>query len=101
MQILRGRISQEGDSAPVITLLENPLNLTVTTEYDCAGGYKGALSSPVLNNDNPQKWFIASSALSRYSISQLNPTEFYIQSFTADGQQFDGVLSGNEFSIEI
>jgi hypothetical protein len=101
MQILRGRISQDGQDEPSIVLIENQLNLSLSMERIGVGEYKGTLSSPVLNNDNPQKWYIGNSSLCRYSITQITATEFYIQSFNDAGQFADGIISANEFSIEI
>jgi len=101
MQVLKGRISQESDSVPTITLLENPLGAVITTSYNGLGNYTATSDLPIFNNDMPVRWSIANSQLCVYAISQVNATELSIQCYNSSGTESDNILSNNEFSIEI
>lgn len=100
MTTITGKISQEGTSAPTITILDGS-GVTFTTEYVNPGSYIATATGAAISNDFPPKWFIASNLGTRYAIAPINSNQVAIQTYNKNGGNANGILQGNEFKVDI
>ncbi len=100
MITLTGKITQEGTNEPGITLFNEEVIQFSDCTYLQVGQYQATCNKAILNSDMPPKWFIADSTGNKYTISQVNQTDVIIQCYDSKGNPVDGILSGNEFSIQ-
>lgn len=101
MNILKGKINQEGEDNPTITLLYNPFGVTITCVRTGQGVYEITSDTPIFVNDMPVEYHLANNTGDRYSISQDTQTKVTVCSFDAAGEPEDNRLSHNLFEINI
>lgn len=89
-------LTQSGTGAPVATVMENTLGLTVTYTYNSVGNYTATAAATFTLNKTYPDIRLGSSTIAGNQVraSRLNTNEITIETFNSSNSATDGVLNG-------